>query len=167
MINFGESRVRLNILRDELKKQVTKLREEVVLQNIEKEVGIDQLALDTEMQKQSGYMYYYSSMLASRTAIREGYKVYVDFLEAVLDEEIRNELALLSRTDSTVKITEPYVKAAITRNSELVDAELELVRLKRDEALLDSIVKSFEHKKDMLVSLAANMRARMQSEINI
>ena len=157
------TRERLNIMREELDKQVAKLREEVSSSKANSEVSIDQISLDTEMQRQPSYMYYYSSKLASMVALKEAYKVYVDFLKAVVDEEVRIQLS----SNPNDKVTEDKVKAAVIRNGQVLDAKLELVRLERDVDLLKSIVDSFIHKKDMLISLASNMRSRLQSEINI
>lgn len=160
---MSDSRMRLSIMKEELDNQVVKLRSEVTTSDINKEIAINQINIDNEVAKQPGYMYFYSSMLANMVALREAIKVYVDFLEAVLDEEVRSRFA----SNPTLKITEDKVKAAITRSPELIEAQLELIKIKRDESLLKSVVDAFSHKKDMLITLASNMRSRAQSEINI
>lgn len=160
---MSDSRMRLSIMKEELDNQVVKLRSEVTTSDVNKEIAINQINIDNEVAKQPGYMYFYSSMLANMVALREAIKVYVDFLEAVLDEEVRSRFA----SNPTLKITEDKVKAAITRSPELIEAQLELIKIKRDESLLKSVVDAFSHKKDMLITLASNMRSRAQSEINI
>lgn len=160
---MSDSRIRLNIMKEELYSQIAKLRSEVTTSDVNKEISINQIDIDNEVAKQPGYMYFYSSMLANIVALREAVKVYVDFLEAVLDEEVRMKFA----SNPTLKVTEDKVRAAVIRSPELIEAQLELIKIKRDELLLKSIVDAFSHKKDMLITLASNMRSRAQSEINI
>jgi hypothetical protein len=64
-------------------------------------------------------------------------------------------------------ITETYIKQKINTDKTYQSYAENLFKLQQSEGILSALVKALEHKKDMLFSIASNMRAELKSGINV
>ena len=64
-------------------------------------------------------------------------------------------------------VTETFIKQKINTDEKYQELKLTLFKFQQEEGILSALVKSLEHKKDMLFSLASNLRAEIKSGITI
>lgn len=144
-------------MREELPKFTIKLDKEYVLE-YENELKISEETINEDLGTQASYHAYYSALLAmAKDALRQG-KLDLKCFRASLYEQYRNSMA-----SSGERITDTRLNSLIDMNEEYLEVERAVSKMEFDVDILDSIVRSFFHRKDMVFSLAANLRSQQNT----
>lgn len=126
---------------------------EIKLFNIEEELAISETDLNRDFIQQPGKFAWWASLAESAKEIEEKLEVYQERVEGEADKRARRQLEV-----DGVKVTEGSVKSMIKTDEELMNASLAYNRAKKNAATLKQIVKAFEQRKEMLISLGAHIR---------
>jgi len=95
-------------------------------------------------------------------------KYKVNISEHTLDQYYSERyLAIKEEIGGDKGVTETFIKQKINTDEKYQTLKLNLYRFQQEEGILSAIVKSLEHKKDMLFSLASNFRAEIKSGISV
>ncbi len=128
------------------------------IKKLKEKLEVNDTALDDELARQPGYFMYAVEVAASAEQEYEAFKLKVEELEAVLDSKIRASFEAEGK-----KYTEKLVEQEINRTQSYREAKERLLalRMKRDEA--KGLKDAFYMKKDLLIQIAINKRAEMES----
>jgi hypothetical protein len=124
------------------------------------ELSISEETINDDLKNQPSLFAFYAVMQENMEADVAEKKLHLDALEAMLDEMYRTEAA-----KSGTKITETLLANKIHINQEYIDAASLLNKAKHEANVLRAIKEAFQHRKDMLITLASNMRAQFDPAI--
>lgn len=142
----------------ELKEEFEQLKSNVDLNKAQSELSYDDESIEEAMQKQAGLYFYYSLLRNQAKALYERADILLGNLKADRDLVVRKYMV-----DKNMKITDAAVKATVERSDSV--RELNFLKLEIGEvlAILDTIVKALEHKKDMMTQTSANHRRMVEN----
>jgi hypothetical protein len=118
--------------------------------NYEKDIEIDESALDVECLDQARRMLTYTVGAAEAHKEMDLAKAVVDFVKARLDKEVREDPRAHGLGD---RITEGAISSVIITNDEYDAVNRDYIEKKYQYEVATGVVKSFEHRKNMLESL--------------
>lgn len=118
--------------------------------NFERDVQIDQDALDVEWRRQPMIYLKYSELYSGKQQQVNALKDNLEFIQAELDGEIRKGFEQEGK-----KYTEAKVKAQIILSKEYVDALKKFHEAEREASQLRFILTAMEHKKKALENLTS------------
>ena len=125
------------------------------------DLQIDETFLDGELMKHSAIFYHYSSFLNDVEMLYDNFKTLLEAFESQEELGIRASAEL-----NNVKTTEGKIEAQINSNNEIVYYRMQLNMLKGLLNGLKTVKDALTQKKDMLVSLSANLREQFRNDIN-
>ena len=117
--------------------------------NYEKDVSIDDSALDVEWLEQASLTFKYCQLEADARKALDEAKSQLDIVEAELDKEIRNN----PEAFDLPKITESAIKSAILVNENYINAKDEYSQAQYELNMAQAAVRSIYAKKDALENL--------------
>jgi hypothetical protein len=117
--------------------------------DFENDLSIDKYALDNEWAKQAHLYHKWSILLAEAERVRDKTEENIDIVKAELDLAIRSDPS----TFGLGKITESVVNSAIIINKKYQSALDDYNQLKYNTKVIQSAIKSLEHKKYALDNL--------------
>jgi hypothetical protein len=126
------------------------------------ELKISEETINEDLKNQASYYAFYAVMQEQADAELASAKLALEVVEALLDGEKRKE-ALASGT----KVTEAFISQQIRLEDQYQEAAIALNRAKTQVGILRAIKDGFSHRKDMLVTLAANMRIQADPSIHV
>lgn len=126
------------------------------------ELTLDEEGINEYLKNQPSLYAFYAVMQEAADAQVAEAKLHLETLEATLDDAFRTEAA-----KSGTKITETLLANRIKVNDDYIASVIALNEAKRQVGQLRAIKDAFVHRKDMLVTLASNMRAQQDPEIFI
>lgn len=129
---------------------------------VSEDLFVNDSDLNEEFIKQAGSFAWYAVLCAEAESYRDKLKFELEVLEADLDKQVREEIEL--RGD---KVTEKVVNSEVLRKQEYKDAKEELLEANRRLGIMKAIKEGMVQKKDMLISLGANMRNENDSNLRI
>lgn len=118
--------------------------------NIEKDLSIDKLNLDVEVQKHSSLLYQYSEELNEHKKELADLELQLEIMTATVAGKIRKGEHPEAKDQ---KITEGFVKEILAKEPELVALQREIIEQKSLVQKLSSVVEAFNHRKYMLIKL--------------
>lgn len=121
--------------------------------NIEEELKIERTHLNEHFMDQPGKYAWWGMIAENARDKMERAKAKVEQIEAEVDTRVRRELEM-----DGVKVTEALVNRKIKSHPAYLEALEEYFEAKRRFGILNTILKSFDHRKDALISLSANIR---------
>lgn len=132
----------------------------------EKEYGLDYLeelkcsedTINDDLKNQSAQFAWYSVLSGMQEEEYGQRKLELELIEAELDSHYRKELD---------KVTEAKVAMQIRSDLKYIEARQIVNEAKKNLEILKGITEAFRHRKDMLVTLAANMRVQSDPELYI
>lgn len=125
-------------------------------------VAIDPAKIDKELAEQPEKYLHFARLAALFTSKRDRISEELKTCRAKCDVELRKGFA-----ERNEKITEDKIKNLIESHQACVDMKSALLDAEEQCAVVSAIKEAFYHRKDMLVSLAANMRAELEGELFI
>jgi len=123
--------------------------------NLSTELKIDKVNLNEELMKHPSKVAWFSVLYSLAVEKRDTIGTELDVVYAELDKDIRKDPKKYGIME---KVTEGAIVNTINSNEIYLTKKKEMIEAKRDSDVLGSAVRAFEHRKDMLVSLCANMR---------
>jgi len=117
--------------------------------NYEKDIKIDELALDIEWLEQPSLMLKYSRHAVETRKILDKAKLNLDVVRARLDKKIRSNPEEYGLT----KVVEAAVQNAILDTPEYLEAHEELLKAKYEAEVAKVVVQSIEQRKEALENL--------------
>jgi hypothetical protein len=129
---------------------------------VSEDLFIDEDNLNEEYIKQPGTFAWYAVLTAEAEAYRDKLKFDLEVLAADLDKQVREEIEL--RGD---KVTEKLVETEVGRKQEYRNKKEELLEANRQLNVMKAVKEGLVQKKDMLISLGANMRNEKDSSVRI
>lgn len=131
--------------------------------NLGEDLKIDEAQIDEHLTKHPDLAGWYATIAAQAKAKVERIEFELDEFEYRLDLDIREEAS----KDSDIKLTEPRIKALVKTDSKRLAIVNRLLEAKEQMEIAVAARDAFNHRKDCLISLGLNMRARYDSEMNI
>ncbi|MNW28086.1 hypothetical protein D3C74_48980 [compost metagenome] len=121
--------------------------------NVGEELKADIADLNEAFLTQPGKFAWWSTLAENAKHQRDSLEATLDKQEAEADYKVRLSLEL-----EGVKVTEAAVKQGIKKDEEYLDALKRYNAAKKTAGILSQVVKAFEQRKEMLISLGANLR---------
>jgi hypothetical protein len=122
------------------------------------DVQINTSDIDREFCEQSGKFAYYGTLCEMSKDREARLKNDCDVLEAILDNEVRDQAAEVKVLDAKYKITEAEVAHRVKADPRYQAKYSEYLTAKKLTGILHVAKEAFQQRKDMLVSLGANQR---------
>jgi len=129
--------------------------------NTDAELKIDKNDINEELMKQPSKIAWFSVLYALAIEKRDGIKNDLEFVEAELDKAVRSN----PTSYGIDKMTEGSIAAASHSDELWIKTKTDLIAANRDVNILSGVVNAFDHRKDMLVTLCANMRQEREKEL--
>ena len=129
----------------------------------QKELLISEDTINEDLKDQPSYFAWYAVLHEKVIEEASKLKMALELLEAGLADEIRKAAALAGEK----KPTEKYISEQILLNLAYQEAQLNLISTQKNLGVLKSVKEAFNHRKDMLITLASNMRAQWDANIYI
>lgn len=125
-----------------------------------KELRCSEETINDDLKDQPSYFAWYAVLSEIAQAELAEAKTTLELAEASLDEQIRTE-------GKDGKMTETMVKNRIRLDPTYQAAQDNYSILRKNVGILGAIKESFYHRKDVLISLASNMRVQADPSIYI
>jgi energy-converting hydrogenase A subunit M len=125
-----------------------------------KELKCSEETINDDLKDQPSFFAWYAVLSEVAQAEMAEAKTTLEMAEAVLDERIRKESA-------GDKVTETMVKNRIRLDPTFQGAQENFATARKNVGILGAIKESFYHRKDVLISLASNMRVQADPSIYI
>lgn len=148
-------------MREELKLDVK--IDKVYKMDLGKDLDINRADMNTELANQPATFAWYATLFELAKAKTQKLKNELELLEAELDQKLRRKWD----ADLHGKMTEAGVSAAIKLNPTHQQAVEYYLQAQKDQGILGVARASFEQRKDMLITIASNMRQEGDSQLTI
>lgn len=155
-------------MREELKINV--LIDKPYVMDLNEDLSISKERINDELSKQPAMFAWYATLYELARSKTLKLKQSLDTIEAELNLEVRTETSKIKSEDSryaNLKLTETTIESIVRTNEKFKLAEDNYLTAKKDEGMLLVAKVAFEQRKDMLISLASNMRSELDGELSI
>jgi hypothetical protein len=130
--------------------------------NYGEELRLAEETINENLRDQPSLFAYYAVLAEIADSEMAEAKLALEVTESQLDAQVRAELIAAG-----TKATETMIRGKIVTNDVYLAAVSQLNVLRKNYGILRAIKEAFSHRKDMLVTLASNMRQQMDPEIYI
>lgn len=130
--------------------------------NPDDELKLAEETINDDLKNQPALYAFYAVMHEAAESELADCKLALETVEALVDEKIRVGFAAAG-----TKVTETMIANKVHLEEEYQNAVIALNKAKAQSGKLRAIKEAFVHRKDMLVTLASNMRAQADPEIFI
>lgn len=128
---------------------------EVVTYSLREELSINKFDVRSEFYTQPSKYVYWSSLLEQVRLMEESLAVELDRYRASIYESSRQAVAVET---NNAKPTKDQIESKIELDTTYNSLKNQLVQVRQNTKQLQSVVKAFEHRKDMLVQIGAELR---------
>lgn len=125
---------------------------------------VDEHALDHEMKMQPTYTYFYGDLYVQIQKYYEQAKLLVEQITSSIELELRNSYEGLGKGE---RPTEAGFKAMLAVDTDVFNAKVILNEINSYMAKLKTAKDAIISKRDMLISMSANQRELMNSELSL
>jgi len=130
--------------------------------DLDTDLDIKKTEINDEMIKQPGQFAWYATLNELAKNKVQTLKSELELLEATLDQKTRRDW-----DDSQGKMTETSVSAKIKMSPEYKELISRYLEAQKSQGILSVARSAFEQRKDMLISLASNLRSELDSDLKI
>lgn len=130
--------------------------------NPDAELKLAEETINDDLKNQPSLFAFYAVMHEAAEAEVAECKLALETVEAMIDEKIRSEFVA-----SGTKATEALISNRVRLDESYQESVIAYNRAKAQSGKLRAIKDAFIHRKDMLVTLASNMRSQADPEIFI
>jgi hypothetical protein len=123
--------------------------------NYREELRCSEETINENLKDQPSFFAYYAVLAELADEALAETKLALEVTESVLDAKVREEL-----TRAGTKATETMIRGKIVLDESYLAAVSQVNTLKKNVGVLKAIKEAFNHRKDMLVTLGANMRSQ-------
>lgn len=130
--------------------------------DLEAELAINEPLITKQMMQQPSQYAFFGVLKV--LALKRANKAKVDLkkLYGELDQQHRKH-----REDRGLKTTENIIEADILRDPEYISAQDDLIEAQHAYDIMSIVVESFSQRKDMLISVASNLRTEMDRDLSV
>lgn len=128
--------------------------------NYEEELKCAEETINENLVDQPSLFAWYAVLQEMAEDVYSHAKMEFEISEAHLDAQYRKEAA-----DKEEKIMEKQILSKIVLNDTHIALRNAMMTARKNVGILKAIKESFAHRKDMLISLASNLRAQMDPDI--
>lgn len=125
----------------------------IVTFNALEELAISEDTLSNDFMEQAGKYAWWATLAETAKAHRDNLEAIMDKVEAEADTRVRKKLDV-----EGIKITESLVKSRIKLDEQYQESLKAYVKAKKNASIIEKIVRAFDHRKEMLISLGAHLR---------
>jgi len=136
--------------------------DELYNRDIGEDLSVSRTTLDEDCINQAPLYAWYAILAENARDERDRAKDNIGVVEAELDADIRREM-----DEKKEKITEGKVTQAIKRHDKCREAVESHLQSCHTFGILIAVQNAFGHRKEMLVTLAANMRREQGGEVSV
>lgn len=126
------------------------------------DLNIDKGKINEELSRQPSMYAWYATLYELAKAKTNRLKQTMEVTHAELDIKYRSEAQ-----KSGQKVTEAYIQSLITVSPAYKESEANYYDSKKEEGMLNVAKTAFEQRKDMLISIATNMRVELDDELSV
>jgi len=124
----------------------------------EEQLKCSEETINEDLKNQPSLFAWYAVLQELAEAKESQAKVELEVVDASLDAKFRNEL-------KDAKATETIIRNKVILDDLHLEKLNELNQAKKEVGILRAIVAAFSHRKDILISLASNMRVSADPEL--
>jgi len=128
--------------------------------DFQQEVRISEETINEDLKDQPGKYVYFAILQEMAEAEHQEAKLYLELKEAELDSSIREEAQRVGE-----KITEKRVMTKITLDDSYIEARTDVNLTRTKVGKLKAVKEGLNHRKDMLITLASNMRTQWDHKL--
>jgi hypothetical protein len=121
------------------------------------DLAVDDTKINEVLKTQPSQFIFWATMAYTQKGVVKKMKLELEKYEGQLDASVRRTLVAAGE-----KATEATIQARIKRDERRVALSLELINEEEKMELLLSVKDAFSQRKDMIMSLGANLRAEME-----
>jgi len=133
-----------------------------VSKDIKEKLKVDPKNLNAELIEQPGLFAYYAYEMSKKKEELEELELDLDILESETDRKVRNNFLIKNE-----KVSEKKVEMVVMSITKVKELKRKIIKVNAEYNILKGIVRAYEQRKDVLVSLSANMREENKSDINL
>ena len=123
-------------------------------------VAISKETIDKDLAEHPAKFLWYAILAARAAAHRDEIKQSLSDARAQVDIKIRNDMA-----NSNTKTTEDKIRNLVETDIAVLSLKNDYLSACEDADLAQAVKEAFYHRKDALVTLGANMRAELETEL--
>lgn len=123
-----------------------------------KDLSCSEETIDVDLMNQPSLYTWVSVLREEADAEYQEKKMSLDLMNAELDAKYRDKME---------KPTENKIAMAITRDDESIKMKTELIQARRAVGILKAWEEGFRQRKEVLIALASNFRAQMDTDLHI
>ena len=127
------------------------------------ELVFDEETINSDLKDQPSFFAWYAVLHEKANKALSVLKMTLDILNASLASDIRKAAFL----GAEKKPTEKYIEEQIMMTESYQEAQIKVFEAQKNLGILRGIKDAFIHRKDMLVTLGANMRVQMDADIYV
>lgn len=131
--------------------------------DLDADLAVERTKINDELAEQPGLFAWYATIHELYRNKVLALKEQIDVLEAQLDQELRAKW----NEPEWGKRTEDAIKARIKLNTKRQDLAAQFLEAQKNQGILGVAKSAFEQRKDMLISIAANMRGESDLELKV
>jgi len=131
-------------------------------EDIKKKLKINDKNLNAELIEQPGLFARYAFEMSKKKQEFDELELELDILEAETDKRVRNKFLA-----NDEKISEKKVEMEIMVDPKIKELKREVIKVNSQYYILKGITQAYSQRKDLLISLCANLREEMKSDINL
>jgi len=150
-------------MRQKIPEILVKLEDKDYQTNWQEEVKIARETIDQNMTEQASIYGWYGVLAAMLDKVMGRKKLDLSVLEAQLYDSYKKE----ALETPGAKSTDTAIYSKVKQDEGFIAATLDLLEAKKNKGIFDAIVRSFEHRKEMLINLGAKYRKEMDGDIVI
>lgn len=135
-------------------------------EKVKGDISINLTDLDTEMVEHAGLELHYSIQTANARRQYERMKNAVEILEAKIDAQVRETLALAAE-ETKKKPTEAAIKATVLADSRYSSGQAKLIEAQYIMKLCEATENAFHSRKDMLLEVARDRRKEKEGNLRV
>lgn len=143
-------------------KLVITIRDKDYTLDYQNDVKCAKATIDKNLIEQSSLYAWYAVLQAEADREYQDAKTALEVLEAGLGNQIREDMA-----EAGLKTTETQIKSGICLKDDWQEARDWMNRARYNAKVLAGFVRALDHRKDMLVTLASNMRSELVGDVGI
>ena len=130
--------------------------------HLDDDLGIDRAGINDELANQPAKFAWYATLYEMARNKSNLLKQKIDEFAAKLDQSIR-----AANAAAGAKTTEGGISAMIASDETMAKLQRQYLDSKKEEGLLYVAKEAFEQRKDMLISIASNMRQEWDTDLKI
>lgn len=130
--------------------------------DIKEKLKVNPKNLNAELVEQPGLFAYHAYQMTKKNQELEELELDLNILIAKKDKKTRNMFE-----ETGVKYSEKKIEIGIDADNEVIKMKKKIIKLNTEYNILKGITRAYEQRKDILISLSANIREERKSDVSL